>query len=39
MQTALMIILVVAVLIFGFWLIQYSQFRNEGAHKAGTHDC
>ena len=29
MQTALMIILVVAVLIFGFWLIQYSQFRNE----------
>lgn len=29
MQTALLIILVVAVLIFGFWLIQYSQFRNE----------
>ena len=29
MQTALLVILVVAVLIFGFWLIQYSQFRNE----------
>lgn len=29
MQTALLIILVVAVLIFGFWLIQYSGFRNE----------
>jgi len=29
MQTALLIILTVAVLIFGFWLIQYSGFRNE----------
>ncbi len=29
MQTALLVILVVVVLIFGFWLIQYSQFRNE----------
>ena len=29
MQTALLVILVVAVLIFGFWLIQYSGFRNE----------
>ena len=29
MQTALLVILVVAVLIFGFWLLQYSQFRNE----------
>ena len=29
MQTALLIILTVAVLIFGFWLIQYSTFRNE----------
>ena len=29
MQTALWIILTVVVLIFGFWLIQYSGFRNE----------
>lgn len=29
MQTTLLIILVVAILIFGFWLIQYTQFRNE----------
>lgn len=29
MQTALLVILAAAVLIFGFWLIQYSQFRNE----------
>ena len=29
MQTALLIISTVAVLIFGFWLIQNSQFRNE----------
>ena len=29
MQTALLIIFTVAVLIFGFWLIQNSQFRNE----------
>lgn len=29
MQTALLIILVVAVVIFGFWMIQYSTFRNE----------
>ena len=29
MQTALLVILVVVVLIFGFWLLQYSQFRNE----------
>ena len=29
MQTALLSILVVAVVIFGFWMIQYSQFRNE----------
>ena len=29
MQTALLIILTVAVLIFGFWIIQHSQFRNE----------
>ena len=29
MQTAWLVILVIAVLIFGFWLIQYSQFRNE----------
>jgi len=27
--TILMIILAVAVVIFGFWMIQYSQFRNE----------
>ena len=29
MQTALWIILTVVVLIFGYWLIQYSGFRNE----------
>lgn len=29
MQTALWIILTIAVLIFGFWMIQYSGFRNE----------
>ena len=29
MQTTLLIILVIVVLIFGFWLIQYSGFRNE----------
>ena len=29
METALLIILVIAVLIFGFWMIQHSQFRNE----------
>ena len=29
MQTTLLIILVIVVLIFGFWLIQHSQFRNE----------
>lgn len=29
MSTALVIILAVAVVIFGFWIIQYSNFRNE----------
>lgn len=29
MQTTLLIILIIVVMIFGFWLIQYSQFRNE----------
>lgn len=29
MQTALLIILIIATMIFGFWLIQYSGFRNE----------
>ena len=29
MTNILLIILIVAVMIFGFWLIQYSQFRNE----------
>ena len=29
MQTALLIILIIATMIFGFWLIQYSNFRNE----------
>ena len=29
METAVLIILVIAVLIFGFWMIQHSQFRNE----------
>lgn len=29
MQTTLLIILIIVVMIFGFWLIQYSTFRNE----------
>ena len=29
MSTALVIILAVAVVIFGFWIIQFSNFRNE----------
>ena len=29
MQTALLIILIIATMIFGFWLIQFSNFRNE----------
>lgn len=29
MQTTLLIILIIATMIFGFWLIQYSNFRNE----------
>ena len=29
MQTALVIILVVVTMVFGFWLIQWSGFRNE----------
>ena len=29
MTTTMLIILIVVVMIFGFWMIQYSQFRNE----------
>lgn len=29
MTNTILIILIIAVLIFGFWIIQYSQFRNE----------